>query len=238
MNRLRCIITDDEPFAAKGLKGYVEKIDFLELVAVCENALELNQALKGQEVDLLFLDIQMPHITGVEWLKTMKPPLPMVVFTTAHPHYAIEGYELDILDYLLKPIPFARFLKAANKANELFLFRHQTQTPRDYFFVKTDQRLEKVKFDDILLVEALQNYVIIHTTTEKLIAHLTLKTLKDNLPEKNFIQPHRSFLVALDKIKAIEGNQIMLPPNHLVPISKQQREDVLRQIVNFQLMKG
>lgn len=237
MHKLTCIITDDEPFAVKGLKNYIEKIDFLVLKGVCESALELNQVLQNQEIDLLFLDIQMPHLTGIEFLKSFKGKLPLVIFTTAYSEYALEGYELDILDYLLKPISFPRFLKAANKAKDFFELTQKTEMVKDYFFIKSEKRLEKIEIKEILFIESMQNYVIIHLENEKIVALITLKSVKEQLPEKKFIQPHRSFLVAFDKIKALEGNQIILTNDYHIPISKYQKEDVMSQIVNFQLSK-
>ena len=240
MSTISCVIIDDEPIAAKGLKNYVDKIPFLNLIGTCEDALELGKLLDEHQVDVLFLDIQMPFITGTDFIKTLKNP-PMVVFTTAYSEYALEGYELDVLDYLLKPISFQRFLKAANKAKDVHTLQQQaasSQEVQDYFFVKVEHRLEKVRKEAILYVESLQNYIVIHTTLEeKLIVHLPLKNIKAYLSEDDFIQPHRSYIVAIDKIKAIEGNQIIIPEKHYIPISKHLKEDVLGKIVNQQLSR-
>lgn len=223
---ISCIITDDEPLARKGLQGYVEKIDFLQLAGVCEDALQLNTLLRQQPVDLLFLDIEMPYITGIEFLQQAANP-PKVIFTTAYEQYAIRGYELDVLDYLLKPIPFERFLKAANKAWDYF---QPTATgERDHLFVKTDSRLEKVRFAEILLVEAMENYVAIYTGDKKLITHSTLKGLQESLPVRQFIQPHKSYLVNLEAIGAVEGN-ILHVGRYQVPISKYQKDEVMGKI--------
>jgi len=148
-DKISCIITDDEPFARKGLQGYIEKIGFFDLRGTCEDALQLGDMLQKQPVDLLFLDIQMPHITGVEFLRAIKNP-PKVIFTTAYPQYAIEGFELDVMDYLLKPIPYERFLKAAWKARDYFALREQPVASAPYIFVKANGKLEKVPFDDIV----------------------------------------------------------------------------------------
>ena len=139
-DKISCIITDDEPFARKGLQGYVEKIDFLDLKGSCEDALQLSNMLQQQPVDLLFLDIQMPHITGVEFLRALRNP-PKVIFTTAFEHYAIQGFELDVMDYLLKPISYDRFLKAAWKARDYFALREQSTNSAPYLFVKSNGRL-------------------------------------------------------------------------------------------------
>jgi len=231
--KIKCVITDDEPIARKGLTGYIEKIDFLELAGVCEDAIQLNALLKQQPVDLLFLDIEMPYISGIEFLQNQRQA-PKVIFTTAYEQYAIRGYELDILDYLLKPIPFERFLKAANKAWEYFQSR---QSPADnYMFVKNDGKLEKVHFDEILFVEAMENYVGIYMAGKKLIIHTTLKSIQEKLPAGSFIQPHKSYLVHVNAINSIEGNLLHIGP-YQVPISKYQKEEVMEKIVNNKLLK-
>ena len=233
--KIKCIITDDEPFARKGLQGYVEQIDFLDLKGACENALELNSLLKKEPVDLLFLDIEMPYMTGIEFLRQLATP-PRVVFTTAYEKYAVQGFDLEVLDYLLKPISFERFFKAANKAFDYF---HQQQAPsavQDYIFVKADSKLEKIHFSDILFAEALENYVAIYTRDKKVISHLTLKMLQEKLPEGAFIQPHKSYIASIDKINSIEGN-ILHILHYQVPISKYQKEEVMEKIVNSKLLK-
>lgn len=235
MVKIRCIVTDDEPMARKGLQGYISKIDFLELVAVCENAMELNSVLKEQQVDLLFLDIEMPYITGIELLKSLPHP-PKVIFTTAYDKYAIQGFELEVLDYLLKPISFERFLKAANKAYDFFNRNVQAQTEPDHLFVKADNKLEKIRFDEILFIEAMENYIGIYLAGRKIITHSTMKALQEKLPLQKFIQPHKSYLVAIDKINSIEGN-ILHIGQFQVPISKYQKEEVLEKIVNNALLK-
>jgi DNA-binding LytR/AlgR family response regulator len=232
--KIRCIITDDEPFARKGLQGYIEQIDFLELKGVCENALELNSLLKKEPADLLFLDIEMPYVTGIEFLKNLPSP-PRVIFTTAYEKYALQGFELEVLDYLMKPISFDRFLRAANKAFDYFRLQ-QAPAAQDYIFVKADSKLEKIHFADILFAEALENYVAIYTREKKVITHLTLKMLQEKLPAGSFIQPHKSWLASIDKIGSIEGN-ILHILHYQVPISKYQREEVMEKIVNSKLLK-
>lgn len=230
---IKCIITDDEPVAAKGLKGYVDKIDFLELAGVCESAIQLNSLLKQQPVDLLFLDIEMPYMTGIEFLKSMAHP-PKVIFTTAYEQYAIQGYELDVLDYLLKPVSFERFLKAANKAYDFFLPKQSDAG--DYMFVKTDAKLEKVLFADILFIEAMENYAGIYVNGKKLVTHATLKSIQEKLPATSFIQPHKSYLVNISAIQSIEGN-ILHIDRFQVPVSKNQKEEVMEKIVNNKLLR-
>src|SRR5246127_4031484 len=203
--KISCIITDDEPFARKGLQGYVEKIGFFDLKGVCADALQLSDMLQKESVDLLFLDIQMPHITGVEFLRAMRNS-PKVIFATAYPQYAIDGFELDVMDYLLKPIPYERFLKAAWKARDYFALREQPVNSAPYIFVKANGKLEKIAFADILFVEAMENYVAIYLEGKKIITHSTIKSLLEKLPSKQFIQTHKSYVVAIGKIGTIEGN--------------------------------
>ena len=233
--RIKSIITDDEPFARKGLQGYIGQIDFLDLRGVCENAIELNSLLKREPVDLLFLDIEMPYLTGIEFLKQLATP-PRVIFTTAYEKYALQGFELEVLDYLLKPISFDRFLKAANKAFDYFRQQQAPAATEDYIFVKADSRLEKIAFADILFAEALENYVAIYTREKKIITHLTLKMLQEKLPPAAFVQPHKSYLVSIDKINSIEGN-ILHITQYQVPISKYQKEEIMEKIVNHKLLK-
>jgi DNA-binding LytR/AlgR family response regulator len=233
--KIKCIITDDEPFARKGLQGYIQQIDFLDLRGVCENALELNSLLKQESIDLLFLDIEMPYMTGIDFLKNL-PTRPRVIFTTAYEKYALQGFELEVLDYLLKPIPFDRFLKAANKAFDYFRQQQGSAPTEDYIFVKADSKLEKVQFSDILFAEALENYVAIYTREKKIITHLPLRMLQEKLPATSFIQPHKSYIVAIDKINSIEGN-ILHIGSYQVPISKYQKEEVMEKIVNSKLLK-
>jgi DNA-binding LytR/AlgR family response regulator len=228
-DKITCIITDDEPFARKGLQGYVEKISFLDLKGTCEDALQLTDLLQQQPVDLLFLDIQMPHITGVEFLRAIKNP-PKVIFTTAFEQYAIQGFELDVMDYLLKPISYERFLKAAWKARDYFAVKEQPDNTTPYLFVKANGKLEKITFADILFIEGMENYVAIYLEGKKIITHTTIKSLLEKLPAKQFIQTHKSYVVGISKVNTIEGNTLHVQ-DYQVPVSKYLREEVLGKIV-------
>ncbi|MBS1527734.1 MAG: response regulator transcription factor [Bacteroidetes bacterium] len=228
-DKISCIITDDEPFARKGLQGYIEKIGFFDLKGVCEDALQLSDMLQQENVDLLFLDIQMPHITGVEFLRALRNP-PKVIFTTAYQQYAIDGFDLDVMDYLLKPIPYDRFLKAALKAKDYFAMREKPGNSVPYIFVKANGKLEKIAFADILFVEAMENYVAIYQENKKIVTHSTIKSLLEKLPQKQFIQTHKSYVVAIDKVGTIEGNTLHIG-EYKVPMSKYLREEVLGVIV-------
>jgi DNA-binding LytR/AlgR family response regulator len=229
---ISCIITDDEPMARKGLENYVQKIPFLQLEAVCEDAMQLNHFLQKQKVDLVFLDIEMPYLSGIGLLKTLQDP-PRVILTTAYENYALQGFELDVLDYLLKPISFERFLKAANKASDYFALR--SEPTADYFFIKADGRMEKIFFKDIISVEARENYAAIHTAAKKWMTHATLKSVQSMLPG-HFVQPHKSWLVNSEHITAVEGNVIYCGAQQ-IPVSKYQKEEVLRKILNGRLLR-
>jgi two-component system LytT family response regulator len=229
MNKITCIITDDEPFARKGLAGYVEKVGFLDLIGVCEDALQTSDLLQQQPVDLLFLDIQMPHITGVDFIKALPKP-PKVIFTTAYEQYALQGFELDVIDYLLKPISYERFLKAAWKAQEYFASREEKDSAITYMFAKANGRLEKITFEEILFIEGMENYAAIYFENKKLIIHTTIKALLEKLPAKQFVQSHKSYIVAINKVESIDGNTLHIQ-KHQVPVSKYLRDIVLEQIV-------
>lgn len=230
MRNISCIITDDEPFARKGLQGYIEKIDFLDLQGICEDGMHLVSLLQNKPVDLLFLDIQMPHITGIEIIKALSNP-PKVIFTTAFEQYAIQGFELDVIDYLLKPIPYDRFLKAAWKARDYFALREDKGEPKTaYMFAKSNGKLEKINFNDILFIEGMENYAAVYTIDKKIITHTTIKSLLEKLPAGRFIQTHKSYIAAIDKVQSIEGN-ILHILHHRVPVSKNLRDDVLGTII-------
>ncbi len=237
--KIKTIIVDDEPLALDILETYIEKLPDLELIARCSNAFEANEALKKSDVDLMFLDIQMPQLTGIDFLKTLAKP-PMVVFTTAYSNYALEGFELNALDYLLKPVSLERFMKAVNKAEEqMELHRntgndaaHQEDGP-DYFFVKSDKKLVRVKYSDIIYIEGLKDYVIIRMENGRVISLQTMKSLEDKLPASQFIRVHRSYIVNLEKIVAIVGNMVEVTEKGAVkhlPIGKNYRDILLEMI--------
>lgn len=232
--KLKCIITDDEPFARKGLQGYIEQVDFLEVAGLCEDAIQLNSMLRREKPHVLFLDIEMPYMTGVEFLRQVSDP-PMVVFTTAYEKYAIDGFDLNVIDYLLKPISFDRFLKCANKCFDYFNMKSESHRA-DYIFVKSNHRLEKISFDSILFIEGMENYVIIQLTDRKFIANVTLKMMTESLPPESFVQTHRSFIVSMKHINSIEGNLLHIE-KHRVPVSKALRDEVMAKILNNRLLK-
>lgn len=234
---MNCVIIDDEPLAREGLASYVREVDFLNLTGTCENPLELIKLLDHQAIDLIFLDIQMPKMNGIDFLKIMQKP-PMVIITTAYPSYALEGFQLNVLDYLLKPITFDRFFKSANKAKDYHRLLNnwaqpgapKTETDEGYFFIKCGNKYEKIYLDEILYVEGMQNYVTIFTAKGKYITLLNLKSLEQNLDSKLFIRVHKSYIVSTGKIDGIEGNDIFIG-QHRIPISRNYREQVIRQVV-------
>jgi DNA-binding LytR/AlgR family response regulator len=236
--KLNCLIIDDEPVARKGLAEYIAEIDFLNLVAQCENSLKAAAYLGKHSIDLIYLDIQMPKLSGVEFLKNLKNP-PLVVFTTAYSEFAVEGYALDVVDYLVKPIPFERFFRASQKAFEVFRMKRTASEQVkavDYFFIKCDNKYEKIFFSEVLFVEALQNYVVIHTVERKLIAYMTMAGLEQQLPGDLFLKVHKSFIVGLSQIRALDGNDILIGDQR-IPISRTLKETVMNKIVGDRLFK-
>ena len=236
--KLTCLIIDDEPVARKGIEEYVAEVDFLELVAQCENPVKAARYLNEQSIDLIFLDIHMPKLSGIDFLKGLRNP-PLVIFTTAYSDYALEGYSLDVVDYLMKPITFERFLKAVQKAFEIYQLKKlaaEHKAHSDYFFVKCDGKYEKVNYADVKYVESLQNYVIIHTAAKKLITYMTLSSLENQLPKDQFIKVHKSFIVSLAGIKAIDGNEILVGESR-IPISRNLKDQVVNRIIGDNLFK-
>ncbi len=232
---LRCIAVDDEPLALEVLESYIRKVPSLQLAGLCGGALEAIRVLSAGAVDLVFLDVDMPDLTGTQLLRTLKHP-PLVVFTTAYPDYALEGFELDAVDYLLKPIPFDRFLKAVNKVQERL---HPPATPAppalpaaaaqeaNFIFVKTEYKTLRVDLDDILYVEGLKDYVLIHTRQKKIITLLSLNKMVEKLPPSHFLRVHRSFIVAVNKMDSIERNRIRIGDAE-IPVGDHYRDGLGR----------
>lgn len=238
---INCVIVDDEPLAREGIANYVREVDFLNLVAICENPLELMNIIGAHQVDLIFLDIQMPKMNGIDFLKITQNP-PLVIFTTAYPSYAIESYQLNVQDYLLKPITFERFFKAVNRAKEYHQLVSNSESNlspepaqgEDYFFIRCGSKYEKIQFDEIIFIEGMQNYVTIYTDKGKYLTLLYLKNLEEKLNNRSFIRVHKSYIVSINKIEGIEGNEIFLKSRR-VPLSRNYREQVLQQVVKNKL---
>lgn len=237
---IKTLIVDDEPLALDVLETYISKIPELQLVQRCQNALEANDALKKHDIDLMFLDIQMPQLTGVDFLKSLTKP-PMVVFTTAYSDYALEGFELDAVDYLLKPISLDRFMKSVNRVMDLVDLQRNKQSESvveasqedPFMFVKADKKLVKVNFSEVLYIEGLKDYVIIRMESNRVITLQTMKSLEEKLPQGMFRRIHRSYIVNVNKIEAIVGNMVEVmekgTAKHL-PIGKNYRDELLDMI--------
>lgn len=233
--KLKCLIVDDEPMARKGMEEYVRDIPFLEHAASCGNAGKANEFLQQHPVDLMLLDIQMPNLTGIDFLRSLTNP-PLVIFTTAHPDYALEGYSLDVIDYLVKPTAFTRFQKAAQKAFEFHSLRISASPEPGYFFIRCNQVYEKVNYDEVLYLEAMQNYVIIHTAAGKRITYITLTALEEKLPRNKFMKVHKSFVVSLDKITALDGHELMIGQAH-IPVSRTLKDEVLQRVMGNNVIR-
>lgn len=227
--RIDCIAIDDEPLALDIIRDYAHKIPFLNLVSTFDNAMESLEYLKHHKIDLLLLDIQMDDLTGIQLLNVIKQK-PMVIFTTAYDKFAVQGYELDAIDYLLKPISFERFLRAVDKAYDRLIPRVEQvvvdSSPKqpsnhvsdDYMFVKTEFHLEKVKFSDILFVEGMGDYLLIQTQAGRIMTLQNFKKIEEVLPQGQFQRVHKSYIVAMDKINKIERNRIYINQK-IIPIS-------------------
>jgi len=222
---ITCLIVDDEPLARNLLTEYVKKVPSLQLVDVCASPLAAMEVLKEKHVDLVFLDIQMPEITGIGFLKILKNK-PLVVFTTAYSEYALESYDFDVVDYLLKPITLERFLRAVDKVTERLSSRNRIPQPEratgeptpSFIFVKDGTKLVKINWDDILYIEGLKDYVTIHTRQQKVVSLQRLKTLEEQLPSDKFIRIHNSYIVSLSAIDSVHRGDVQIG-NALLPIS-------------------
>lgn len=234
--KIRCIVVDDEALARKYLKDYISKIPFLEFVGDFNSPLKAYELLEKGKVDLMFLDIQMPEITGLDFLRSLDRK-PFVILTTAYKEYALEGYELDISDYLLKPFSFNRFLKAVNKVNTAMLAKdkqdvpssdyNQTDFHEDYIIIRADRKYYKINYDDLIFIEGQKAYVTFHSEGKKNVTALaSLKELEEKLPENKFIRIHKSYIVSIKKIDALEGNMIEIAGEKL-PVGKSFKSKVV-----------
>ncbi len=231
--KIRCLIIDDEPLAQRVIEKYSEDIPTIEILCKCNNAFEAMQALNEKEVDLIFLDINMPKLSGINFLKTLKRP-PLTIITTAYSEYALEGYELDVLDYLKKPFSFERFLKAIQKAQERIKNNtketvvheiHTAQSGEDSFiFVKSNKKTIKVNISDLYYIEALGDYIKIHTNDKVIVTYQSMKKVEALLPSNQFVRIHKSFIVSIGKIKTIEGNMVEVKDEKL-PIGSNYKQE-------------
>jgi DNA-binding LytR/AlgR family response regulator len=245
---MTCIVVDDEPLAREGMAIHLQKIPELKLIGSFGNPLEAAAMLQKTPVDLLFLDINMPEITGLDLLKTLCLGSPLAIFVTAYPQFAVDSYELDAVDYLVKPIRFERFLKAIHKAqSHLALLKMAEKASGkvpiiesadvDFFYVKADRRFFKIAFRDILYIEALKDYVILHTTTGKTVTAMNLKTMHEQLPPCDFARISKSFLVNVQRIQSFDMFNVFLSPTIDLPIGATYREDFFQNFVNEKVIK-
>ena len=231
--KTKCLVIDDEPLARDLMRSHIEKLENIEIVAECGDAMKALQELRNHQVDLMFMDIQMPQITGIEFLKTLKHP-PKVIITTAYREYALDGFELDVVDYLLKPITFERFLKSINKYYQLTQEDIKNIAPvagssvaEDAFiYVKENKKVIKLHLDEILYIEGLSEYVQIYTDRRKIITKTSMTNIQKKLPDNNFMRIHKSFIVSLTKIEAFTTTSIDVPGKEL-PIGRSYKNSVL-----------
>lgn len=237
MSKIKCLIVDDEEPARRLIENYINRLPHLDIAGKAANPLAAMEIMQDREIDLLFLDIQMPDLTGVEFLKTFSKR-PFVIFTTAYKEYALEGYELDIVDYLLKPFRFERFVQAVNKAANLM--RPQTATlstsstitieeqenQKEYILVKSEFKVYRIFYKDILYIESMKEYVAFHTQKGRTLSLGSLKSLEGTLPADQFIRIHKSYIVAMKKVTALEGNQVLVGDNK-IPIGSSYRKNVM-----------
>lgn len=234
---IKCLIVDDEQLAREMLQAYIHKIPELELVALCKSAHEAQEILATKSIDLMFLDIQMPQQSGIDFLKHLGENKPSVIFTTAYPNYAIQGFELEVIDYLLKPISFDRFEQAAQKiikslalSSKANLFEQQQEQQEQFLMVHSEHKHHKIFLKDIIYIESLKEYVRYHTTQGKIIELNSMKRLEVDLPDHQFIRIHRSYIVALHQIQSYQNGNLILKLPLELPIGKTYKKTILEKL--------
>ena len=233
-----CIIIDDEPLARQGIENYVKKTSFLKLVGSYSMPEKIEPAVLS-EVDLIFLDIKLHKKNGLDFYRSLRPHAPFAVVISAFPEFALDGFELNLVDYLLKPASFERFTEAANRVKELIRLRSESQlfydSQADYFFIKSNNQIQKLKYEDILYIEGLSNYVLIYTEQQKYLSYVTLNLITEKLPDQKFIRIHRSYIVPIDKIEAIKGNDVFVK-GHCLPLGQTFKEAFM-ELIEQKLLK-
>jgi len=239
---MTCIVVDDEPLARQGMEINIAQISTLQLLGSFSNALAASDFLRKEEVDLMFLDINMPELNGLDFLKSLRDA-PLVIFTTAYPQYALESYELDAIDYLVKPIRIERFLKSVNKAdNHLRLLKqegnnnHVEKIENDFVYIKSDRKFFKIFFKDILYIEGLKDYVIIYTADNKIITSMNVKTIAAQLPASIFARVSKSYIVNILHITAFD-NELIYIQHHEIPLGQSFKDDFLKQYIDGKVVK-
>jgi DNA-binding LytR/AlgR family response regulator len=237
--KIRCLIVDDEPLARRVLEKHAADVPYLEVAGTCSNAMDAMNFLHEHQADLMFLDINMPKLSGMDLLKAMKKP-PLVIITTAYPEYALEGYELNVMDYLVKPVSFERFLKAVEKAQEIMLSKqaravqplHPAKGEDAFIFIKSSKKTFKVNLENILYIEALGDYVKVFTTDRMIVTYQSLKNIETLLPPRTFPRIHKSFIISLPKVELIEGNQVKIR-DRMIPIGTNYKAEFEKLIVSI-----
>ncbi len=241
---IKCLIVDDEPLGIKVIENHINKADGFSVVKTFENALDASEYLRNNQVDIMFLDINMPQLSGMEMLKILESP-PLVVITTAHQEYAIDSFEFNVIDYLIKPVSFPRFMKTINKIHKLYSVKAPSDVEKtgvglaesdEIIFLKVDKKIIKIFFNEILFIESLKDYVRVITEHGNYITHMNLNKITTSLPETKFLRIHRSYTIALDKIKAIDGNSIEIA-NKSIPIGRNYLKDAKKKILNLGIYK-
>lgn len=238
---INCLAVDDEPLALDVIENYIQRVPSINLLKKCNSAMEAYEFLQQNTVDLIFLDIQMPELNGIDFVKSLQVK-PEIIFTTAFPNYALEGFNLDVVDYLLKPISFDRFLKAVNKASNVINAEENSvqassvEMESDYIFVKADQKMVKIKYDDIFYVEGMKDYVKIFTSEKMIVTLQTMKNMEENLPSNLFKRVHRSYIISIDKIKSVMGNSVEIKDKY-VPIGQSYKDGFFEIIKKHNLIK-
>lgn len=226
---LKCLVVDDEPIAREGIINYINKLDFLEVADECSTALEAAECLRNATYDLMFLDIQMPHLSGLEFLESLDKA-PLTILTTAYSEYALEGFRLQVVDYLLKPVTFQRFFQAVLKAQELYNLKNSDEEPNTHMYIRQGDSFVKIVWREILYVESMQNYLKLHFKDRVLTIHQTMSSLEDLLPKDSFFRIHKSYMVNIFHIELISGGRVFVNGKEL-PVSRQKRDELLNTVV-------
>ncbi len=239
---MKCIIVDDEPLAREGIELNIQEVKFLELVGQFDNAISANDFLNKASVDLMFLDVQMPGLTGLEFIRSLQNP-PLVILTTAYPEYALEGFELDVIDYLVKPIRLSRFIKAVNKAKELYDLQH-TRNPQntvesianDFIYIKSDRKYIRIFFKDIRYIKGLKDYVMLYAGDDKIMTAMNIKTINSQLPDSIFVRISKSYIVNINYIDSVDQDFIHLGKEE-IPLGKTYREHFINNYIKTNLIQ-
>ncbi len=235
---LRCLVVDDEPIAIKGVVNFINQLDFLEVTDTCTSAMRATEILKSKDIDLMFLDINMPMLSGLEFLESLDKS-PLTILTTAYSTHALEGFRLNVVDYLLKPLEFQRFFQAANKALDLFqsriIIQNSNEGSDSDMYIRQGDTFQRIIWEDILFVEGMQNYLKLHFKDKTFVIHQTMASLEEMLPKDSFFRIHISYLINIKKIDAISGGRVFINGKQL-PISRHRKEDLLKTVVYVKLI--